>query len=530
MYNPTDFIPAKYKKNTDKVEGLNDDLKNLKEANSQDIKTDSPWSDLAKEPKTPEYRSDVILDENGIKNELSALSKIDELKAISQAQAVPVIPKNKTGNKKKLTGLLVVFFLVIGVFSSYMLAKQNQDVRQQASVGSVCNTDPSDPYYDPNCVCSYNGLSSMTCRIDPDAKNEACGDGYHSVNGYCIPSNCQDRDGNGNYVCGYPTDEDPCTTDSMGGDWCTDAITGQSISCASLGMIRCQCSPGSGGGYWVIGIADTCYELCGEAEIDCSDCDAPPGPPSTPTPTSPPRTLTCGEFGCNTNSDCGSGLTCQIVSNNNQSRGICALGQNQLFCAASPTVENCCEDQAMPVCASIEMLDASNNLMEGDDDKSLKVGDKVRFRCSASGNQGVSFNYQFRIWDKSTSSWANITDTSNTVAKNISALYTIGNFGKHIVQGRICWENECQPWEIVSGAPTTSEACYGENAVACPSGQVCSAVPAGGCPTITVNGITTTTTCASVPVCRQAEGISCQTTSDCFSGYICNASKYCTKQ
>ena len=544
MTNPRDFLPAKYKKNQmDSVDSKNDE------------KTDSPWSDLAKEPKVPEYRSNLSLDDHGIKNELDASSKLEELKDLTQREQLSnslnlnAKVKNKKPGHKQLAGLLVVFFLVIGVFSSYMLSRQNQDVRQQASSGTSCK--PDDPY----CVCAYFDSSGVSCRID---YNKECVSGYHLVGGHCIPTSCQDRDGDGKYVCGYGGNTDPCTEDSMGGDWCRDQ-SGLSIPCSDIGMIRCKCSAGSNTGYWVIGIADSCNDLCGEAAIDCPDCPTTPAPtnppvnppPSTPTPTPPPQPLACGEFNCTQNSDCQNGLTCQSITVDGEAKKICSKGENQLFCASNPTTANCCESQPMPVCASIEMLDANNNLMEKDDDDKLTVGDKVRFRCSAVGNQDIDFNYEFRIWDKSTTNWVNITDESDTVAKNVSALYTINSFSKYVVQGRICWGNDCQTWEIVSGSPTagityeeqqemdTALRCYGENATPCASGYVCSAIPAGGCP----EG----TTCASAPFCRQAEGINCVTNNDCFEGYTCYQppmptcpagmscaqvmpSKYCTKQ
>lgn len=544
MYNPKDFIPAKYKKNTDQVGDSSNDAK-------IDTKTNSPWSDLAKEPEIPEYRSSVTLDESGIKNKLDASHKIDELREISQKQTSSINPKNKTKNTKKLTGLIMVFFLVIGVFASYFLTKQNQDLRQQAYV--PCDT--GDPYCGANgrCVSGYKMIDGECVPNNVTVTPDSCGANMHMIDGNCVHETCR-KLANGDILCGYITDDDPCTEDSMGGDWCDDPNTGKTETCEEAGLIRCQCSAG----WWVIGQADSCSDLCGDANADCPSCPTTPKPTSppktppptkTPTPTPPPQPLACGEFNCVQNSDCQSGLTCQSVVVDGQDKKICSKGESQLFCAANPTTANCCESQPMPVCASIEMLDANNNLMKtnSNDDDVLKIGDKVRFRCNAVGNQDIDFNYEFRIWDTSTTSWANITDTSNTVAKNVSDLYTIGNFGKHVVQGRICWGNDCQTWEIVAGAPPNTALCYGENAVACEDGYVCSATPAGGCPTITVDGVTMSSACASVPVCRVAEGIDCQTNADCFEGYTCYQppmptcpagmscaqvmpSKYCTKQ
>lgn len=445
MSNPRDFIPAKYKKNQKDI------VSDVVDNNG----VDSPWSDLAKTPKIPEYRNSeptkpVTKNNDQINTKLVSSNNIQ-----------------KKRSENKLAGILVVFFLVIGLASSYFLSKQSQDNRQKA-FEPECDT--SDPYCSGGrCISGYSVGSNGECVKD-ETSTQTCSDGYHYVYGHCIPTQCQDRDGDGQYVCGYGGDTDPCTEDSMGGDWCTDSVTHQAVSCESLGMIRCQCAAGSSNGYWVIGTGSSCSDLCGEAGINCPDCNDTPTPtptnnPShtptptaspTPTPTPVPTLLSCGETGCHTNDDCESGLTCQTVSIDGSSQGICALGSNQLFCAASPTEANCCEAQAMPTCASIDVLDSNNNLMEGNDDDNLNIGDSVRFRCTATGNQGVTFNYEFRIWAKETNYWTNLTDTSGTVAKNVSDSYIITTSGDYIAQGRICWESECQPWETVSNAPTTT--------------------------------------------------------------------------
>lgn len=511
MYNPKDFVPAKYKKITDKVSDSSDDQKPSK------VAIDSPWSDLAKEPQTPEYRSNVTLGEDGIKNELDASSKLEELKEISQEEQLAPSSlnlKKNSSNKKKLTGLLMVFFLVIGVFASYMLSKQNQDTRQQASGGE----EPYPDLNDNSCGAQRTRWSDGVCR------HESC------------------RKLNDIIICGYTTDQDPCTEQSLGGDWCDDPNTSRVENCEESDLMRCQCSST----WWVIGKAPSCSVLCQAAGADCSDCTTPtPTPPPnngggddpTPTPTPPAEKLACGVAGCTQNDDCQNGLTCQAVTVDSQSTGICAKGENQLFCAAEPTTDNCCVSQAMPVCASIEMLDTNNNLMENDDDKNLKPGDEVRFRCSAVGNQDVDFDYQFRIWDRSTANWVNITDSSGTVAKNVSDKYTIGSFGKYVVQGRICWGTECQVWETVEGAPTTKGeplplindmrevdmkevSCVG-NADICEDGYVCAVAPPGGCPTMVVDGVERMSACAYRPTCRKAEGIECTADNDCFEGYNC---------
>ncbi len=129
MYKPKDFLPAKY--------GSKATTKPM---------VSSPWNDLAKTPKIPDYERPA---------EMSPDHKLTELKAIDQQNqqtkttpsAEAVTSKASLGKKptlinQKLAGLLMVFFLVIGVFASYMLSKQNQDLRQKAYVPD----EPSDPY------------------------------------------------------------------------------------------------------------------------------------------------------------------------------------------------------------------------------------------------------------------------------------------------------------------------------------------------------------------------------------------------
>lgn len=60
----------------------------------------------------------------------------------------------------------------------------------------------------------------------------------------------------------------------------------------------------------------------------------------------------------------------------------------------------------------------------------------------------------------------------------------------------------------------------------CPIGYVCASVPPGGCGT-GPNG--EPLACATQPYCRLAEGSSCQTSENCYSGYLCQDGS-CHKQ
>lgn len=142
MNNPRDYLPAKYKKTSSAL----GDLK-VSDTKTNDELNNSPWSDLAKEPKVPSYRSNAVESDQSNSN-LSILdtqnetvksnSPVDSNIASddSPAEIIPPtsFPKAKSkANNKKLAGLLVLFFLVVGVFSSYLLTQQSQDNRQQAA-------------------------------------------------------------------------------------------------------------------------------------------------------------------------------------------------------------------------------------------------------------------------------------------------------------------------------------------------------------------------------------------------------------
>lgn len=453
MSNPRDFLPAKYKKG-DTSPPTNEATINDMDSNApMDGLNNTPWSELGKKQKF----SDTNIGAPTIKNNLidEALVSTDVLPAKKNNSGVlPSKPKQKTANK--LSGLLVVFFLIIGVFASFILVKQNQDSRQQASVGQCF---PGEPYcVNGRCQQGYFPDGGECVFI---GNSSTCGPNTHLIDGNCYHNTC--RKVNGMIICGFLSDGDPCTEESQGGNWCVSPTTGENVNCSSIGMIRCQCGPN----WWVIGKTEnnSCNELCPGANINCSNCkpDDPEEPENTPTPTLPPEStptptptptiLACAEFGCTKNSDCGTGLTCQSLTVDGQNKKICALGSNQIFCAANPNQANCCEPQAMPICANIEMLDAIGNTMSGDDDRNLEINDQVRFRCSAAGNQDVAFEYEFRMWTPNTDFWLDLTNKTNSGAKDVSAIYTIQEFGNYIVQGRICANGSCQSWETVSGAP-----------------------------------------------------------------------------
>lgn len=516
MNNPRDFLPAKYKKNQ------KNELKDLPVSieEKEDVKTeeifDSPWSNLAKEPKIPDYKREIFQEEiakDKDNQDFSAtLNNNDSIE--TEEKNTPksaFVPKKK--KNLKLAGILVVLFLVVGVFSSYMLSQQSQDNRNQASgecppADPYCNDPPSN--VDPNrfgwCgTCSpprpateadwanmnvqisgtyvWNGMRYI---IDLPATHEAAIDYAVQWNG--INDYVGDPDGVGDielapfYMCG---DGDAynvvnCTTEAnlcsviengrcyltmaayeaeqaLGHTWvpdgtgCGDGVH-DTIDCQEWHFTTCL-NQGSGVNGYGCDAETTTINECEDGDCD----DNPPTEPPTEPPTGTPS-LTCGELNCTQNSDCGTGLVCQSVTISGQAKKICAKPENNLFCAASPTTDNCCGTQTQPVCASIEMLDSTNTAMTAEDDAKLKSGDEVRFRCSATGNQDIAFDYQFRVWAPDTNFWTNITDTSGTVAKNVSDSYVITNPGHYVAQGRICVGTECQAWELVTGSPATTSA------------------------------------------------------------------------
>lgn len=59
-------------------------------------------------------------------------------------------------------------------------------------------------------------------------------------------------------------------------------------------------------------------------------------------PTGQPEELSCGEFGCISNNDCGGGLTCAIFGDNE--RGHCSESAYLEACLAEPSFETCCDE------------------------------------------------------------------------------------------------------------------------------------------------------------------------------------------
>lgn len=460
MPKATDFLPSRYQNKTSNTKtGIKTDPQKLdSKPTRKEVVPATPFAGLGDDDSKEIPNYSVAKMTEASQKEVKTDSVPTNIKSSTASQN----PRTKK-RKANITGVVALLFLVVGVVASYFLINQNQDIRQQAKFAEC------DPTLDAYCVCRGG-----VCTIQEPGPGITCPSGYSPHDGHCYHDSCFDGSGDLD-ICGGSSDGDPCTQDSYGGDWCDDPSTAHHETCSEMGLIRCKCGPGNDQGWWVIGVeGQRCGELCDEAGIDCDDCppEKTPTPtkPPTGTPTPTPEPIACGDTGCQRNSDCSSGLTCQQVSINDQTTGICALGENQLFCAAEPNKENCCEATSMPVCNSIDMLNADNTMMTGDDDKSLETGDQVKFQCTSRGNQSVSFDYQFRILTPS-GQWVDITDSSNVTANNISAPYTINEYGPFVAQARICVGNDCQSWESVPGAPPAERNCQTD--ADCGSGYFC---------------------------------------------------------
>lgn len=162
------------------------------------------------------------------------------------------------------------------------------------------------------------------------------------------------------------------------------------------------------------------------------------------------------------------------------------------------------------VCTDIEMLDASGSAMTGDDDQDLVDGDRVRFRSSASADDPDA-TFEFRILPPNTYAWIDITDTSATAAKDVSAFYTIVSSGHHVVQSRLCIDGVCQAWE------TNDENNVSDN-LFISRGATCQAPP-GVVSDRMLRTCDQRSDCPTDHYC--GTDIVCQSDSDCSNGFVC---------
>ena len=644
MTDPRDFLPAKYNKTQkDKSVFPPTDLK----AENQSSKIDSPWADLAKEPKIPTYRNAVDSSNNNnndqVGDEKNSTTAFSDKFLETTNQTSTFTPKRKSNSK--LAGLLVVFFLVIGVFSSYLLTQQNQDGRQQASGGEEQIEKPpirvrdegeavkdkpvarfgdaDEPYptfnFDTRTITVPTPASPIDLSNLPiPTVNDALG-----TFGQCVGDQCKNtlKDFEnpavlirGTYPCASNTGRclvggtgaqatakaaidfgfkiaelvaaeksgsekaeiykainngalniinhnDYNGVDKDGNPLYSPAQLIPYIPCGGITEVSCE---GDGGGTATVGTGFTLVATYGD--------EAPDGQFIFITPEEYARRLAAGENwvptgvgGVNyphftTCTDQGSGVDLigcgvELPKDDGDGDNTPKPPSTTTIPPSTTTIPPTVTTTApTPICSNIEMLDSTGNIMTADDDEKLKNGDQVKFRASAANASSSVITYEFRLMAPNTTAWQNITNTSaGAAAANVSAAYAIISSGHHIVQARICVSGVCQAWENVdisetaltptpsvtttatsipsttataTVSPTTTPtiAKLGErcgtisgNVVACESGTYCSSVPAGGCSII--NG--QQTRCATAPYCLQAEGLTCSTNVDCFSGYSC---------
>lgn len=369
--------------------------------------------------------------------------------------------------------------------------------------------------------------------------NATCNGGnYPPDNGRCLNSGSNFSGQCISYSCGSG-----CDTNGRCGEGA--ATSTQKGDCAALiaacqGSDCCQVDAISDNGVYcsLQGFTET---------IRCKACGTKNPPPSD-TPVTPAPLKQCGATDCTTDSDCQSGLTCQTVVVGRggvtpilggtagevpmNTRKMCIKNNNELckslggdccnVVTPTPTYTPTPTPTSTPtpppsgppitpgpMCASITLLDASNNNpLTGDADKNLKLGDAVRFKASATVESTETL-YQFRVLTPS-NQWIYLPDVNtNTSAKNVSSNYTITEYGKFYAQARTCKDTvmtkgtegsyascaddlsstcyiptkgtarNCEAWETIQGAPVATT-CTSDSQ--CAAGKTCK-YPSITCPT-----------------------------------------------
>lgn len=497
MNNPRDFLPAKYKKNQSS-EDIGDSFS--AKDNSLD-KIDSPWSDLAKKPEVPSYRS-VLPVERKVeeKDQTPVYSPMSDNLAKEEPVKNTFIPKKRPNTK--LAGLLVVFFLVIGLFSSYLLSEEGQDNRQQASSSCKAGT--------PYCVCGNSGCQIVppttitpppvledrfgwcgTCNPERPATEADWASTSLQISGTYLWKNPAtgiiER-----YVIDLPSTHEAATlygTNWPGvNDYIEDPDGVGDVEIAPFLMC------GTGNGYNTTNCTDNasclivedgrCYlttTAYQEQFLDQGYTWVPDGTGCGEGATVggiATDSIDCVEYHFTTCLNQGSGVNgygCDVEeTNNNDDDTPTSTPPITLTTTVTqpPTVTTTAPG---PVCSNIELLDSTGNVMAGDDDESLKSGDQIRLRATATNTSSAVVTYEFRIWAPNMSSWTNLTNTSaGSSAANVSAVYTINSSGHFVAQSRICVSGVCQAWETVAGSPSstqTGSACTTD--ANCSSGYYC---------------------------------------------------------
>lgn len=547
MSDPRDFLPSKYKKPSS-LSNTSDALVDPPIEPSKDLNTDlnmdidSPWADLAKEPaslgssltSTP-LSSDINLSLDSKVMDEKPEETMSSSNSNSDGGAPSITSRPKSKNKAKITGLLVIAFLVVGVVASYLLTQQSQDLRQQAHMLFIpLNPDGScDTGYSPGTVdgveycipdsgycpdgmnlitrVQENGRVVTECSTDPTPTPPYIPPSGQGTFGWCWDAGgvgghpCSASDWTnpnqliaGTYVwppgcsgsaCHRYIINDPNTLEAAV-EYATQYPVINTVLYEGNGsgnnleiapFLICSSSPSSTGGYNVIN--------CATEGSSCTTLDFSVSPPRCYlTTTAYQEMVEAGNTWSPYNTGCGDGVhdydgpdgylgdcnTWHFTECLEEGSGVNGYGCGAITPTQPPppptTITITLTTTLTPtpsititptvpelVCVNIEMLDSQGNIMSGNDDENLMIGDQVRFRSRHSGQETDDqadprpVTFQFRIMPPNSTTWTDISNYSDVAASDVSAMYTIISSGPHIVQSRICAGQErCQLWENIS--------------------------------------------------------------------------------
>ena len=325
--------------------------------------------------------------------------------------------QKQKGVGKMLLGFLFLIVLIIGSVAVYFLSQNRQDIRNQASVTTYagCTWQTGTQNGDINSPGAYTCRDFSTCwrcnngvtetvefddtlhdsHCPEPCKSNACDAASREFD---YKTQCRKINAAGcGYFCGGNRDGGPCEPgpSDAGGDQCI--YNGKAYSCVCLDLIRCECD----NGVWVTGSNDqSCATLCACTGNVCTSCGGGGGPSGVPNPTEPPN----------------------------------------------PT-----SPPAGPQCTTVTIMDANGVPLTGDQDKNLKAGVGVKFKCGANGTV-AKYEFQVVLPDGKKEAVAATGD--------ISAIYVLPSLtGRFYAQCRICTsvgngepgsESTCQDYEPIT--------------------------------------------------------------------------------
>ena len=397
----------------------------------------------------------------------------------------PVSRPNKKNNIA--ISLAVILLLGAGAFASFFLVRQNQDLRQQASV-----EDPSEPYPTETIGGGGGGggtLSPTTSisylpTLDPanSSLNQGCKSGWYACNVGC----CGMGDNSGKRytpILGegtiWSSSDDIKYAMTADGRNLREAVN---LELKTRGLINDngtvrltenfkteELLAGPNGKK----ILDYCYP---GGTLDTNKCRIMPGgylyiggsrdgDPCAPV-------LNGGGDWCAVIAGNGSTTEEQYCDNLGLIRCICNNGIGVIgskgqscddLCGGTDNICESCDDDepgddptgtptvAALMCRRIDILDAQNTPLAGDADQSFVVGEtELKFKCASSDNERVDhFEFQIIVPPSSSGGFSQTIDLlEDPLSKGISESYLIETAGNYQVQCRICESaDSCQDWE-----------------------------------------------------------------------------------